>query len=80
MFQNQYKYKYKYNTHTHIYRERGGERNLRAAIKREAFERGAEFLGFGAAPLGGPLRLCDEHSIFAVLFLPHTSLIRLERL
>lgn len=56
-------------TAVHIRREE--KEKLRAAVEGEAFKRGAEFFGLGAAPLGGPLRLGDVHSIFAVLFLPH---------
>ena len=56
-------------------RERREEREkLRAAVEGEALERGSDFFGLGAAPLGGPLRLRYEHPIFAVLFLPHSAL------
>lgn len=48
-------------------------RVLRAAVEGEAFVRGGVVFGLGAAPLGGPLRLRDEHPILAVLLLPHGS-------
>lgn len=50
------------------------ERNARAAIEGEAFERGGGGFGFGAAPFCSPLGLGNEHSIFAMLFLPHCKL------
>lgn len=63
-----------YEQSLHIYtnkiRERERER-VRAAIEGEAFEGSGGGLGFGAAPFGGPLRFGNEHSVFAVLFLPH---------
>lgn len=50
---------------------------LRAAIERKALERGRIVFGFGATPLCCPLRLRYEHSIFAVLLLPHFATLLL---
>lgn len=53
--------------------ERKRKKGVRATVEGEALEGSAGFLGLRAAPLGGPLRLRDEHPVFAVLFLPHLS-------
>lgn len=44
---------------------------VRAAIEGKTFEGSAIFFGFSASPLRCPLRFGDEHSVFAVLLLPH---------
>lgn len=44
-----------------------------ATIEGKTFKRCAELFGLGTTPLGGPLRLCKVHLVFAVLFLPHLS-------
>jgi len=48
---------------------------VRAAIEGKTFEGSAIFFGFSASPFRCPLSFGDEHSVFAVLLLPHCYLL-----